>query len=226
MKRTLTVTAALIAVLGACSRPDLDTRTFDLRYLDEEQAAEVIQPYVYTDREGAPGGLSYGAGLLTVRETPDNLAKIERVLSEHDRPSPMLQLRFQLIEADGAAREDPRIADVTAELSRLFRFAGYTLLDETVMGATAGASVANVLANRFRIGVEVFRVSGGPDEGTVELLVSLDALGSVSAFRTTVTVPLGKTAVLGNVRMDVPRNPLILTVRPEMLQPGDPNAGG
>jgi hypothetical protein len=40
-------------------------------------------------------------------------------------------------------------------------------------------------------------------------------------FRTTVTIPVGKTAVLGNVQTSPNGRTLILTVRPELLTTTD-----
>jgi len=64
----------------------------------------------------------------------------------------------------------------------------------------------------------VQRLAGSADSATVELSVHLFLFGGPGgSFRTTVTIPVGKTAVLGNVQ-PLPRGrTLILTVRPEVL---------
>ena len=105
MQRMATRFAAIALVCGpvACTGgPSLDTRTFELQYLDPEAAAEIVQPYVYGDRPGKVGMISLAGNLITVRETPDNLDRIARLLQQYDVPSPMAQLRFKIIEADGA----------------------------------------------------------------------------------------------------------------------------
>jgi hypothetical protein len=56
---------ALVAVTTACnSSPELDTRTFELQYLDAYTAASLIEPYVYTDREGAAGTISTAGDMV------------------------------------------------------------------------------------------------------------------------------------------------------------------
>ena len=44
-----------------------------------------------------------------------------------------MQLVFDLVQADGFTDEDPRIADVVAELRMLFNFRGYRLLSTSVL---------------------------------------------------------------------------------------------
>lgn len=209
---------ALVALLAACggSNPRLETRTFALRYLNAGEARELVDPYVYHDRRaGAAGALSVTNGALTVRETPDNLERIARMLAQFDRPRPLVRLTFHLIQADGAAASDPAIADVEAALRKLFRFRGYRLVEEGVFSATEGGNVTQQLGGAgYVIAAEIQRVSGSGDSAIVNLSVHLR--GRDVQFGTEVGVPVGKTAVLGNVGED-PRGTLILTVKPELV---------
>jgi hypothetical protein len=52
MNARTAVAMVLAIALNACQagRPDLDTRTFELRYLREGEASALISPYVYADR--------------------------------------------------------------------------------------------------------------------------------------------------------------------------------
>ena len=150
MKPLLTsVAAVLVLATGACSGPQLETQTFELQYLDANTAAGLIEPYIYFDRESAPGMVStagdMASHLITVRETPDNLEKIARVLSKYDQPAPMVQLHFQVIEANGTTIKDPAIEDVESALRQLFRFEGYRLLAEAVLAGVAGSSMSQNL---------------------------------------------------------------------------------
>jgi len=209
---------ALVALLAACggSNPRLETRTFALRYLNAGEARELVDPYVYHDRRaGAAGALSVTNGALTVRETPDNLERIARMLAQFDRPRPLVRLTFHLIQADGAAASDPAIADVEAALRKLFRFRGYRLVEEGVFSATEGGNVTQQLGGAgYVIAAEIQRVSGSGDSAIVNLSVHLR--GRDVQFGTEVGVPVGRTAVLGNVGED-PRGTLILTVKPELV---------
>ena len=208
-----------LAFMGCARSPELDTRTFRLEHLDGGAAVEIVDPYVYGDRPGAPGTLSYQGYVLTVRETPDNLEKIARVLEEFDRPTPSIQLKFQIIEADGATRSDSAIAEVEAELRKLFQFRGYRLLAEAYAGGVEGSAVTQTVrtgSDSFIIEARIRRVRATDTSGTVELSVGLHS-GS-GGLESTVNVPVGKTVVLGNAQLDPRRGPLILAVRPDLAR--------
>ncbi len=214
--RVSTILAVLVA-LGACRQGEtrLDTRTFALHYLRAPEAEMILKPYVFTDRPGAQGVISPAEGSITVRETPDNLDKIARVLAEYDRPRPLIRLTVHLIQADGAAQTDSAIADVEATLRKLFRFRGYRLVEEGVFSTTEDGRVVQQLGSgAYMIEVHTHRIAGAGDSATVPLEVLLS--GRNLRFSTDVGIPVGKTAVLGNVGED-PRGTLILTVRPELI---------
>ncbi|HYU01058.1 MAG TPA: hypothetical protein VEK85_11810 [Gemmatimonadales bacterium] len=214
------VAIVLAVALTAChgGRPDLDTRTFELKYLREHEASALISPYVYADRPEGKGVFSVAGTMITVRETRDNLDKIARVLAEYDRPRPTVRLTFRLIEADGTPTVDPAIADIEAVLRKLFRFRGYRLAAEGVVSGVEGSQVSQMLsgpAGRYDLGAEIDRLSGKGDSATVQLGVRLNLYPG--AFMTRLGVPLGKTAVLGNLSGDRGKTTLILTVRPEVI---------
>lgn len=215
----------VMALLMACDGgPDLDTRTFTLRYLPPHQARELIEPYVYGDREGAAGRLSTARGAITVRETEDNLSKIERVLEEFDRPNPMVTLHFQVIEADGAGESDPAIAAVERELRRLFRFDGYALAAETQVATIEGSAVRQLVGEEaseraFLVEASVREVRSMGADATVTLQVQLSANRAGAVMETAVTIPTGHSVVLGTARAPGFDGALILVVRAELTDP-------
>jgi type II secretory pathway component GspD/PulD (secretin) len=220
VRAILSFPTAIVALLTACSSrgPSLDTRTFALKYLRGSDAIPIVAPYVYADRPNAKGVFTVSDNAISVRETPDNLDKIARVLAQYDRPRPFIRLTFHLIEADGAATSDSAIRDVEATLRQLFRFRGYRVVGQGVVSATEKAEVSQMLAaepEHYALTTTVMRLAGAADSATVELGVEL--VGRRGRFRTTVTIPVGKTAVLGNVQAPSKGRTLILTVRPEVL---------
>lgn len=208
-----------LGVLMACSGPTLDTRTFELKYLRGDEARDIIRPYVFDDRPDGPGQISHQGPLITVRETPDNLEKIGRVLAQYDRPAPSVRLHFQIIQADGAIRSDPAIAEVEAALRKLFRFRGYRLLAEAVAGGMVGSELRQRVAGQggpYIITATIFEIRGSGDSGSVGVRAELfTSRGTV--LNTSVTLRAGQTGVLGNAQMDEQLGTLILTVRPELV---------
>jgi hypothetical protein len=233
MKTTKALGGALLPLLMAlvsCGRtPELDTRTFALAHLEPYEAEQLIGPYVYGDRPGAPGAVSVATGAITVRETPDNLQKVERVLAQYDVARPGIQLRFQLIEAfqripaDEPMPTDPRIATVEAELRKLFQFQGYWLAGEAVVYALDGSELSQTLSGaKMPAGVAQeymveTRVRSGPENGLRLEDVSLYSMGG-RKLRTTVNVRPGQTLILGSSSMEGAAGTFFLTVTAETPQ--------
>ena len=221
--RTFTLTLLVITAAACGTAPSLDTETFELQHVDAAQAAVLIEPYVFADRPDAPGSVSHSGSMLTVRETRDNLDKIRRVLQEIDRSRPMVRLHFQLIEADGAGPVDPAIAEVEAELRKLFRYEGYRLLHQAVVGGTEGSRIEQHVGPRDEANPGYILIAAiGPvratdDSGTVRLEVGIrNPYGG--ALMTTVNARDGQTLVVGNAQIIHGGGTLILTVRPEFVR--------
>jgi hypothetical protein len=139
-----------------------------------------------------------------------------------------VRLHFQLIEADGPSAPDPRIASLDSLLRGLFRYRGYRLLDEVPMTIADGrTSSTRVRLENRSIGIDVSldRVRTGPAGGEVDLRVGLTAPGIGRVLETSLTVPLGKTVVLGSGALPSEKGSLIVAVRPELL-PSDSAASG
>lgn len=217
----------LLAVLAAgplaCSRsPTLDTRTFPLHYMNRNAAQALVAPYVFTDRPNAPGKMSASDDAITVRETPDNLNKIQRVLAQYDHAAPNVRLHFQVIEADGAAPTDSSIANVTAQLHKLFRFAGYRLVTQAQVTGTDNSTTSQMLDGGKALGglylqVGIQRVRGTGDSAVVDMSVRLLAGGAGSQLKTQIGARVGQTVVLGGTHVSERDGTVILTVRPELV---------
>jgi hypothetical protein len=219
MRRLLSFSLVVpILALGCSAQPDLDIRTFNLENRSGYEAAELIQPYVFADREGAPGMMSATEAAVSVRETPDNLQKIARVLEEFDRPLPEVRLHFQLIEADSFQDPDPEIAQVVEQLGSLFTFQGYRLLGQALV-LVAGDRGGGEFRQRFLGPDEEFLVTAAAElqsSGTVRLR-NLTLWGEgLPVLESTINASAGQTLVIGGTRASRSGRSLILTVRPEI----------
>lgn len=223
--RGAVLTAFLVApsfLVDACEgAPQLETRTFELQHLDPEEAVEMVRPYVYSERDRAPGVVTHFPDGITVRETPEALARVDEVLARYDRAKPGVRLHFQIIEADGFTEADARIADVRSALEELFRFEGYRLVTDARLALMEGTSSQQQVGDGrrdFEIFASVEEVRGRGDSGSVTVTVLLQptrpARGGL--INTTLSVPAGETVILGSTKVRSEPT-LILTVRPELV---------
>lgn len=217
----LTVVASMVA----CSaEPELETRTFELMYLDDDVASELIAPYVYFDRDGGNGAMTVTEGKLTIRETADNLARIEGVLAIFDAPKPGVRLTFQLIEANGFTSQDPAIDEVENALRDVFRFEGYRLVGEAMVNGMEGSWLRQDIPSDdgvvFHLQTGIRNVRTDSEGGSVELQVELQAWDD-ALLATSLRVRAGQTAVLGSAALrtgETEGRTLILAVRPELTE--------
>ena len=221
-----TAFAVLTAGCEALWKPKLDVQTFNLEHRSGYEAASIIQPYVFGDREEAPGEMSATEEAITVRETRDNLDKIGRVLEEFDRAIPGVRLYFQLIEADSFQGEDPAIADVVEELRSLFRFEGYRLIGEATVLLAGGPMGTQEFSQQF-LGVEnpitVQAEARLTSAGTVRMAPVRLADTWSQLMEATVSLTPGQTIVIGGTQArtglvdgsPTGRTTLVLTVRAE-----------
>jgi hypothetical protein len=213
--------ATLALVTIACgANPQLETRTFRLHHISPGEASAIIfrqdsTALIMMERPGAPDRPSDVGTYIRVRGASENLDRLARVLAEHDRPRPGLRLTFRLIEANGAAATDPAIADVEATLRNLFRFRGYRLVGEAVTAAAERQEITLWLGSqteRHRLGVTVYDLTGVGDGATLRLEVRL-----FDNLETGLTIPVGKTAVVGSAQPRSGKGTLILTVRSDFV---------
>lgn len=219
--RTTPVVILMLTALAGCGsgQVELETRTFELEHLSANEAQRIVEPYVYGDREGAPGAMSRADRLLSVRETQDNLARIERVLDQYDRPRGPeggLTLHFQLVEADGFDGTDVEIADVEEELRGLFRFEGYRLAASGVLTVDGRygsftQSLSGAADDRYSVTGSLGGTGSGDRVYFDEIMLFSDDHGPL--FETSVTIRPGQTLVLGSAGVPDREGAVILVVR-------------
>ncbi len=149
---------------------DLETRTFALKHLNPSIAKTLVQPYVYEDRPGAPGVITFSMAppALSARETADNLDKIARMLERFDvvsKAPSSYGLHFQVVAANGG-ESDVRLAPFEEALRKVFRFDGYSLVGEGYVTVSTG---------RFDLTINpgsAVGAAGDPDDASVTLLGS------------------------------------------------------
>ncbi len=212
------VAAFALSTYGFIGTPQvaLETRTFRFEHLQPGQVHGLLEAYVWEEREAGGGSMSLMDGGVTIRETRDNLDRIEEVLSEFDRPQDDVQLFFQIIEANGSAETDVRIAGVESELRKLFAFEGYRLAAESAVTATDGSSISQGMRtdhSHYEVSADVRRL--GDDQLRLSGVHFVSADGW--ALTTSVNVGPGQTIVLGSSPKGDSDATLFLTVRAERV---------
>ena len=216
-------------------------RTFALRYLDSEEAAKLVGPYVRS-----PGSAVYDGGprvnAITVREQQSILTTIDSVLREFDRPPSTMVLHFQVLANSDAPTTDPAIADVDKALRGVFRYPGYRLVAEgtalvvdfssftvTMNGESVPLTITGTVG-RVRLGaaptvVIMVDLLSGP---TRRMVADSVAPSRTAAYVSTtpqqlissqITMPVGEAVVLGSGSIPNQKGTLILVVRPSLRPP-------
>ena len=148
MKRLL-LAALLIAITACDASRGMETRTFELHKLTNEEALALLTPYI---RDG--GRLSGRSKLITVREEPERLKAIEAVLSKYDGNQNVVDvmLHVQVIEANGYTGRDTAIADIEQTLRQTFRYRGYRLAGEAHIQAREGSTFRRSIGRGYVLG--------------------------------------------------------------------------
>lgn len=195
----------------------LETRTFPLEHLTSNEAMALIGPYVYRDRPGAPGRISHGSDVraISVRETPDNLDKIARMLEEFDVASAAVsyRLHFQVVVANGTASTDARLASVENELRKVFRFEGYSLVGEGYVTVSSGGFELTINDSER---TSFYRFDGQIEDGSL----ALDVDGPRGSIETTLGFRPGQTLVLGS--MPTPDQTVFIILHVADAEEGEP----
>jgi hypothetical protein len=209
-----------VLLLAACNRSDAsEFRTIPLNYLSTEEALALVTPHLSDDIAVSAPAKDAVPARLALRGPDDKVNELADLIQRFDRPDPNVQLRFQVIEADGFAGVDSAIADVESALRDLFRFRGYRLVGESLVQSQAPGEAMQRLVGadgtRFEIRASLARVLQQDTASAVSLQVHLLEEGA-GLLATNLTIPNGQTVVVGTARSSREGNTLILVVRPRI----------
>ena len=205
MKKLLLL--ALVVLSAACQDKtrDMETRTFPLSRLNNDEALTLITPYV---REGGYLTSPKSGRFITVREKADRMKVIEDVLKKYDGLGEAADviLDIRIVEANGFTTRDSALADVEQTLRETFRYRGYRLVGQTRVQTREGSGFRQSIGSGFTLGGTVSRLTATGSEQRVPIQVHLtgpvmrNASGLVtnaSEMESTVTGVIGKPVVLG-----------------------------
>jgi hypothetical protein len=206
----------------------MEVRQYTLQILTGSEAQSLLAPFVPVEDGG--GVWRSSNTVISVIGTKRTLAVADSVLKSYDHKPVTLALRFMLIEATDTAVTDARIGDVDRELRSLLKFKGYRrLADATSIVAESQNFTSTMSAadkSEFTVDGTVKTVRDGSvgigislRSGTKGMMMGVPTSPDTrQLLSTTLTVPLGQTAVLGTAAGDKGMAALILTVRPELAE--------
>ncbi|HET9425114.1 MAG TPA: hypothetical protein VFO55_07080 [Gemmatimonadaceae bacterium] len=151
--KSVILLAAALAGAGSLGAQTLETRTIELRHLKPIEAVKLLSPYVRSTGGGV-FDVSEKIPIVTVRDTPENLAIMEKVLAKYDHTPATIRLVFQLIEADTGPRamsvsggRSQLSIDLDSTLRSVLKFPAYRMLAQGVATAGEFSWVTQQLAN-------------------------------------------------------------------------------
>lgn len=187
---------ALCISAGSLVAQTLETKTIELRHLRPMEAVKLLSPYVRSTGGGV-FDVSEKIAIVTVRDTPDNIALMEKVLAKYDHSPATIRLVFQLIEADTGNRlttagsfRSPVGLDLDSTLRSVLRFPTYRLLAQGVATVGEFSSLAQQMANAdknffYRLSTDVGTIrlssSGSGGASTPVQQISNVAVGAIDS---------------------------------------------
>jgi len=222
--KTTAVLLALLSITACGGAPKLEIQTYEVKYLDQYQLSQLIEPYIFYDREGPDGMYTLSGNILTVRETSDNLGRIAMVLLSYDIKKPSVRIRVDVIEADGGG-VDPAVEDIAARLRELFRFEGYQRVGGGVLLATENTRVEHSVSDErgrafwYTFSANCGRLSQDDGDWVMNTEMTLRR-GDGTEIATTALLREGQTTLVGTSASgqgDSSSKAVILAVRPEFV---------
>jgi len=214
--KLMSLLAVVLLLAGCGHRPELEIRTFDIKHLDPGMAIQIIEPYVFDDREIAPGNYSLSGSTITVRETRDNLRRIAEILGRYDVEKPPVTLFIDVIEADGAGEVDEALEGILDDLEKLFRFQGYRRVASGVLPIMEGQEVSHRMGRFAGYSFEAYprrMIQDQHDTWQIYMDMTLTKDG-FHMLHTSATLRDAQTTLLGTSTDEEGIRAIILAIRP------------
>lgn len=139
-----------LSIAGSASaqvepKRQLETKTIELKHLKPEEAVSLLTPYI-VNASGTVSWVSPNMPIVTIKDVPENIGRMEKVLAKYDHSPATIRLVFQLIEADtgprmvSASNNRPLATDLDATLRSVLRFSSYRVIGQGM--ATSGENSA------------------------------------------------------------------------------------
>jgi hypothetical protein len=212
----LTLAACALAVAAEAR----EIRLFSIKYRPVREVAALVEPLL------SPEGsitIQPQFNLLTVQDTPEAIARVGKLLAAWDVPPSTYKVRISVLL--GTALPPGQTADrndsaVGGELLKVFHFSSYREIETVQVTATDGAAVEANVGEPYHLRFTLRTVPGDPTRVQLSQLeisrrqqvVSGGGMALRPVLRTTVSLELGQTAVVGAARSEGASEGLVLVM--------------
>lgn len=215
----LVAAVALTAAAFCVAGPD-EVRVFQVRFRPVGDAPGLVEPLL------SPGGsilLHPNLKTLTVRDERAVLDKVAKALDAWDLPPAAYRVRLRVLLASTASPTPgspaPVVPGLGVDLARLFRYSSFEEVDSLVVTAAEGSPVEAAVGDRYNVRFTLRAGRLDPERLVLsQLEFSRRQKGETGAevleplLRSTVSLKLGQTAVVGAARSESATRALLLVL--------------
>lgn len=201
------------SVTGSARRQRLAVRTVQLSRLTVDDAMALLTPYITTEG-GAVFRAGSGVAAITIREQPERIDSVVRILREYDHPPSTVTLSLKSLVADDRGGLAAELKPLAAILAPLAEGVGLRVASSGTLSGAEGQTTTTQLGNgpgALVVTVEIVSAQALDTTLAVRLRVSAGRPGEPGPLlRADVSVPLGRSVVLGTVTGTAASRPLVL----------------
>lgn len=211
---------ALMAFALAVRVEARDVRAFSIRHRPVREIAALVEPLLSPD-----GVISIQPqfNLLTVQDSTEAIARVGRFVSEWDVPPPTYQVRISVLLGTTVPQVPSAVGGgkvLGGELLKVFHFTSYREVETVQVTAAEGTTVEANAGEPYHLRFTLRTVAGDPTRvqlGQLEVsrrqqVVSGGGMALRPVLRTTISLEVGQTAVVGAARSEGASEGLVLVL--------------
>jgi hypothetical protein len=218
--------AVAVLVAGSALAADQSLRVFKMHFRPANEATALVEPLLSTEGSVL---LQPGLNAITVRDTPEVLARVAEALAKWDVTPPVYKVRVRVFLASRESRPaegpTPAIPELGERLHQLFPFTNYQEVATVQVTATDGSTVEAAAGERYHLR---FVVRSVPQDSERVQLAQLELTrrerGKDNAevlrplVRSTVTLLMKQHSVLGSASAEDAHKALFLVLLAERAE--------
>ncbi|MFH1175762.1 MAG: hypothetical protein V1750_00025 [Acidobacteriota bacterium] len=214
--RGLAAVCALLATLAVAETREV--RVFQVRFRPVREAASLVEPLLSTNGSML---LQPKLGTITVQDESEVIRRVTEALASWDVAPLSYQVRVRLVLASTTpptpGPPGPLIEGIGSGLQKLFHFSSYQEVDTLRITAADGSTVEAAAGGRYSLRFVLRATARDPERlqlGPLEVSRRERGNDGVEVLRpllrTTVSLRLGQTAIVGAARSEGANQALVL----------------